>query len=88
MLSANKSNSAVFNYWVIAGSFKPEIPVVDPCNSTGEAAIYIFKIYCGDGFFAESGAGVWAEEPTGNGPHIRQPNPIRISILTSLIIIP
>ncbi len=50
------TNAAIFNYWVIAGSFKPEIPVVDPCNSTGEAAIYIFKIYCGDGFFAESGA--------------------------------
>lgn len=51
------TESAIFNYWVIAGSFTPDTVSIDPCKGSGTAALYIFRIYCGDGFFAETGAG-------------------------------
>ncbi len=61
------TNAALFNFWILVGSFKPEIPVVDPCNATGEAAIYAFRIYCGDGLFAETGAGQDRKYDMGTG---------------------
>ena len=50
------TNVAIFNFWVIAGSYTPTVAPVTPCSASGVGAIYIFKIYCGDGYFADTGA--------------------------------
>lgn len=48
------TNVEIFAYYVFAGSFTPTA-TVDPCSSGGEAALYVVRIQCGEGFF---GAGL------------------------------
>lgn len=62
------TDTAIFSFWVIASTFVPS-GSADPCNSGGQARLYIFKVHCGQGFFfnnattPSSGAG----GPGGSG---------------------
>jgi type IV pilus assembly protein PilY1 len=43
----------IFAYWVITSTFTPSGDS-DPCAAGGNASLYIFKLYCGEGFFYDS----------------------------------
>ena len=49
------TNIDVFLYYVFAASFIPS-NTGDPCDIGGESFLYVFRIYCGEGFF-DDGAG-------------------------------
>jgi len=49
------TNVAIFNFWVIVGSYTPAVAAATPCSAAGAGALYIFKVYCGDGYFADAG---------------------------------
>jgi hypothetical protein len=49
------TNSALFSYYVFVSSFTPTTST-DPCVSGGNATLYVFKIWCGEGFFSPSGS--------------------------------
>lgn len=44
------TDTDIFSYWVIASSFTPS-GLSDPCSAGGNASLYIFKLFCGQGFF-------------------------------------
>ncbi len=44
----------IFFYWVFVASYKPT-STTGPCEAGGEAFLYAFKIYCGEGLFSDSG---------------------------------
>jgi hypothetical protein len=45
------TNFEIFAYYIFAGSFTPT-STTDPCSSGGEAALYVVRIQCGQGFFS------------------------------------
>ena len=47
------TDTDIFAYWVIASTFTPSGDT-DPCAAGGDASLYIFKLYCGEGFFYDS----------------------------------
>jgi type IV pilus assembly protein PilY1 len=49
------TNVDIFSYFVVAGSYLPG-EALDPCAISGEARLYAFRVYCGEGFFTD-GAG-------------------------------
>jgi type IV pilus assembly protein PilY1 len=49
------TNVDVFLYYVFAASFIPS-NTGDPCDVGGESFLYVFRIYCGEGFF-DDGSG-------------------------------
>ena len=46
------TNVDIFFYYVFAGSYIPT-ENVDPCETGGVATLYVFKIYCGEGYFTD-----------------------------------
>jgi type IV pilus assembly protein PilY1 len=46
----------IFFYYVFVASFTPQTSVTDPCLTGGNATLYAFKVYCGEGLF-DDGAG-------------------------------
>jgi len=48
------TDTDIFSYWVITSTFTPS-SATDPCAAGGDASLYIFKLYCGEGFFYDSG---------------------------------
>ncbi len=44
------TNLEIFAYYVFAGAFTPT-STTDPCTSGGEAALYVLRMECGQGFF-------------------------------------
>jgi type IV pilus assembly protein PilY1 len=44
------TNVEIFGYYVITSSFTPSSSL-DPCSAGGDASLYIFRVYCGEGFF-------------------------------------
>jgi type IV pilus assembly protein PilY1 len=44
----------LFAYYVITSSFTPQASS-DPCGSGGTGTLYIFRVYCGEGYFPGSG---------------------------------
>jgi Tfp pilus tip-associated adhesin PilY1 len=60
------TDTTIFSYWVIAASFTPS-GVVDPCSSSGDARLYVFKVHCGQGFFFNS-ASATSADLAGSGP--------------------
>ena len=44
----------LFSYYVITSSFTPAASS-DPCSSGGTGTLYIFRVYCGEGFFPGTG---------------------------------
>jgi type IV pilus assembly protein PilY1 len=47
------TNVDIFGYQVIASSYVPA-PSSDPCEIGGQAFLWVFKIHCGEGFFADA----------------------------------
>jgi type IV pilus assembly protein PilY1 len=47
------TDSEIFSYWVITSSFIPA-GTADLCNAGGDGSLYIFKLFCGQGFFYNS----------------------------------
>lgn len=45
------TNVEIFAYYIFAGSFTPT-STSDRCSSAGEAALYVVRIQCGQGFFS------------------------------------
>lgn len=45
------TNVDIFAYQVIAASYTPAVGSVDPCSASGSATLYLFRVYCGEGFF-------------------------------------
>jgi type IV pilus assembly protein PilY1 len=45
------TNVEIFAYQVLAGSYMP-IDSGNPCSSAGEGSLYVFNVYCGEGYFA------------------------------------
>lgn len=62
------TDTEIFSYWVIASSFTPgEAP--DACTAGGSAHLYIFKLFCGQGFFFDSSThSPGADDLPGGGP--------------------
>lgn len=66
------TDSDIFSYWVITSTFTPNASG-DPCSAGGDASLYIFKLYCGEGFFFNSatqgsgGNGLPGGGPGGSG---------------------
>jgi type IV pilus assembly protein PilY1 len=48
------TNVDLFLHYVFAASFIPSA-TLDPCTIGGQATLYVFKIYCGEGFFDSGG---------------------------------
>jgi len=48
------TNADIFFYYVFVGSYIPT-ENTDPCETGGIATLYVFKIYCGEGFFEDGG---------------------------------
>jgi hypothetical protein len=44
------TNVDIFFYYVFVGSYIPT-EALDPCETGGLGALYIFKVHCGEGFF-------------------------------------
>jgi type IV pilus assembly protein PilY1 len=49
------TSTDIFFYYVFAATFTPSTSV-DPCTTGGDATLYAFKVYCGEGLF-EDGSG-------------------------------
>ena len=47
------TDTDIFSFWVIASRFTPN-GSADPCSAGGNASLYIFKLFCGQGFFFNS----------------------------------
>lgn len=47
------TDTDIFNYWVITSTFTAS-GSSDPCSAGGNANLYVFKVYCGSGFFYDS----------------------------------
>jgi Tfp pilus tip-associated adhesin PilY1 len=45
------TNVDIFAYQVIAASYMPTDTTGNPCSSAGSATLYVFRVYCGEGFF-------------------------------------
>ncbi|MFP6623978.1 MAG: PilC/PilY family type IV pilus protein, partial [Myxococcota bacterium] len=50
------TNTDIFSFTVLAASYIPTVSS-DPCISSGEAKLYAYSIYCGQGAFIDPGAG-------------------------------
>jgi type IV pilus assembly protein PilY1 len=50
------TNVDIFAYQVIAASFTPASTTSDPCSSAGSATLYVFRVYCGEGYFGGTDA--------------------------------
>jgi hypothetical protein len=48
------TNVEIFAYWVITSSFTPS-PAADRCSAGGDASLYVFNVYCGQGYFTPGG---------------------------------
>lgn len=44
------TDTDIFSFWVITSTFQPS-SAADPCTGGGDASLYIFKLFCGQGFF-------------------------------------
>jgi type IV pilus assembly protein PilY1 len=42
----------LFMHYVVAAAFTPNTTVA-PCEASGETALYVFKVHCGEGFFED-----------------------------------
>ena len=60
------TNVDVFLYYVFAASYIPNNSV-DPCDVGGESFLYVFRIYCGEGFFDDGAGGVERAISLGEG---------------------
>jgi type IV pilus assembly protein PilY1 len=49
------TNVDIFSYYVIAASYTPT-NTSNPCSSSGNGTLYVFRVDCGQGFFAGSTA--------------------------------
>jgi len=58
------TDADIFSYWVITSTFTPASGT-DPCAAGGNASLYIFKLFCGQGFFYDSSS---YAEGTGDLP--------------------
>lgn len=47
------TDTDIFSFWVITSTFTPS-GSADPCSAGGDASLYIFKLFCGQGFFYDS----------------------------------
>ena len=45
------TNVDIFAYQVLAASYTPADTTGNPCSSAGNATLYVFRVYCGEGFF-------------------------------------
>lgn len=45
------TNVDIFAYQVIAASYTPTDTAGNPCSTAGNATLYVFRVYCGEGFF-------------------------------------
>jgi type IV pilus assembly protein PilY1 len=63
------TDTDIFAYWVITSTFRPSNSA-DPCSAGGNASLYIFKLYCGEGFFYNSAtySGGGSGSLPGGGP--------------------
>ena len=52
----------IFFYYVFAATFTPQASA-DPCSTGGNATLYAFKVYCGEGLF-DDGAGTRSRPST------------------------
>jgi len=48
------TNVDIFAYQVIAASYTP-VDTTNPCSTGGEATLYAFRVYCGQGYFSTDG---------------------------------
>jgi type IV pilus assembly protein PilY1 len=46
------TNVDIFAYQVIAASYTPTDTSGNPCSSAGKGTLYVFNVYCGEGYFA------------------------------------
>jgi Tfp pilus tip-associated adhesin PilY1 len=46
------TNVDIFSYQVISASYLPTDTTGNPCSTAGEATLYVFNVYCGEGYFA------------------------------------
>ena len=60
------TDTTIFSFWVIAASFTPS-GVSNPCESSGNARLYVFKVHCGQGFFFNTATATSADLASG-GP--------------------
>lgn len=60
------TDTEIFAYWVITSTFTPS-GSTDPCAAGGDASLYVFKLYCGQGFFFDSSSGLPDGGPGGSG---------------------
>lgn len=65
------TDTDIFSHWVITSTFTPSTSA-NACNAGGDAALYVFKLYCGQGFFFDSatysGGSPGPGELGGSGP--------------------
>lgn len=47
------TDTDIFGYWVITSTFSAS-GSSDPCSAGGDASLYVFKVYCGEGFYYDS----------------------------------
>lgn len=47
------TDTDIFSYWVITSTFTASAST-DPCSAGGNAYLYVFKVYCGGGFYYDS----------------------------------
>ena len=50
------TNVDIFAYYVIAASYTPTDNANNPCSTAGNATLYVFRVYCGEGFFGGTDA--------------------------------
>jgi len=60
------TQSDIFFYYVFVGSFIPETPA-DPCDAGGSSYLYAFKVYCGEGLFADAAGDPEPKVSLGDG---------------------
>jgi type IV pilus assembly protein PilY1 len=63
------TNVEIFAGYVIANSYVSEGVSTDPCEITGQAFLWVFKVECGQGYFSLSGG------PAGGGTGGGSPDP-------------
>lgn len=60
------TNIEVFAYIVLVSSYIPT-PTTDPCEISGKAFLYAFRIYCGEGVFTDGSGNPQREQDIGAG---------------------
>jgi type IV pilus assembly protein PilY1 len=48
------TNVDIFAYYTLAASYMPTDNAGNPCSTAGNATLYVFRVYCGEGFFTDS----------------------------------